>query len=213
MRDIAIYGAGGFGREVACLLKKINADKLRWNLVGFYDDGKEIGYTTEYGKVLGGINELNAVCSPLSVVIAIGSPKIVGHIANNIKNTFIDFPNIISPDTIFLDKDNISLGQGNLICSGCFISCNVSIGDFNVFNCSITLGHDAKIGNYNSFMPAVRISGEVEIGDYNFFGVSSVVLQQIKIGTNTVLGANSTVIRKTKDGNTYVGNPATIVKY
>lgn len=24
MKDIAIYGAGGFGREVACLLRRIN---------------------------------------------------------------------------------------------------------------------------------------------------------------------------------------------
>ena len=25
VKDIAIFGAGGFGREVACLLRKINA--------------------------------------------------------------------------------------------------------------------------------------------------------------------------------------------
>ena len=57
MNDIAIYGAGGFGREVACLLKLINEQKPTWNLVGFFDDGKEFGYKTEYGSVLGGIKE------------------------------------------------------------------------------------------------------------------------------------------------------------
>ncbi|MCF0182458.1 MAG: hypothetical protein HUK11_09465 [Muribaculaceae bacterium] len=33
MKDIAIYGAGGFGREVYCLIKKINdaAQEPRWN--------------------------------------------------------------------------------------------------------------------------------------------------------------------------------------
>lgn len=213
MKDIAIYGAGGFGREVACLLKRINEQEPQWNLIGFFDDGKEYGYMTEYGKVLGGMEELNSFSSPLSIVIAIGSPKTVERIADKIKNPLIDFPNIFSPDTIFLDKDNISFGKGNLVCSGCLFSCNIQVGDFNTFNGFITVGHDAVIGDFNSLMPAVRISGEVNIGDRNFFGVSSVILQQIRIGNDIVVGANSTILRKTKDGNTYVGNPASIVKY
>ncbi|RGM44059.1 MULTISPECIES: NeuD/PglB/VioB family sugar acetyltransferase [Bacteroides] len=213
MKDIAIYGAGGFGREVACLLKRINEQVPTWNLLGFFDDGKEHGYVTEYGKVLGGIEQLNSFSYPLSVIIAIGSPKTVERIVDKIKNPMIDFPNIFSPDTIFLDKDNISFGKGNLVCAGCLFSCNVQVGNFNTFNGFITIGHDAVIGNFNSLMPAVRISGEVHVGNCNFFGVSSVILQQIRIGNETVIGANSTILRKTKDGNTYVGNPASIVKY
>lgn len=213
MKDIAIYGAGGFGREVACLLMKINQKEPQWNFIGFFDDGKEIGESNEYGKILGGINELNTFKTPLSIIMAIGSPTTVEKVVGKITNNLIFFPNIISPDTIFLDEDNIFFGKGNLICSSCLFSCNVKIGDFNTFNGYITVGHDAEFGNYNSLMPAVRISGEVKVGNLNFFGVSSVILQQIKIGNNTVIGANSTVIRKTKDGNTYVGNPATIVKY
>lgn len=213
MKDIAIYGAGGFGREVACLLKRINEQEPQWNLIGFFDDGKEYGYVTEYGKVLGGMEELNSFSSPLSIVIAIGSPKTVERIVDKIKNPLIDFPNIFSPDTIFLDKDNISFGKGNLVCSECLFSCNIQVGNFNTFNGFITVGHDAVIGDFNSLMPAVRISGEVNIGDRNFFGVSSVILQQIRIGNDTVVGANSTILRKTKDGNTYVGNPASIIKY
>ncbi|MEL5893709.1 serine acetyltransferase [Bacteroides sp. GD17] len=213
MKDIAIYGAGGFGREVACLLSRINAVAPEWNLIGFFDDGKEPGYATEYGKVLGGIEHLNSFSSPLSIVIAIGSPKVVEKVVSKVTNPLIDFPTLFSPDTLFLDKYNISFGQGNLVCSGCLFSCNVKVGNFNTFNGFITVGHDATINNFNSFMPAVRISGEVNIGSRNFFGVSSVVLQQIKIGNDTVVGANSTILRKTKDGNTYVGNPASIVKY
>ena len=213
MRDIAIYGAGGFGREVACLLKRINAQTPQWNLIGFLDDGKPIGYQTEYGNVLGGMEALNAVRKPLSVVMAIGNPKTVKGLVGQINNEWVDVPNIFSPDTVFLDSGNISFGQGNVICASCLFSCHVKVGDFNMFNGFITVGHDAQIGNYNSLMPATRISGEVCIGDCNFFGVASVVLQQIQIGNNTVIGANSTIIRKTKDGNTYMGNPASIVKY
>ena len=38
MKDIAIYGAGGFGKEVACLIKRINEQEPTWKLVGFFDD-------------------------------------------------------------------------------------------------------------------------------------------------------------------------------
>ena len=62
-------------------------------------------------------------------------------------------------------------------------------------------------------MPNVKVSGEITIGDKNYFGVGSTILQQIKIGNNTTIGANSLIIRKTKDGMTYVGNPATVMKY
>ena len=213
MKDIAIFGAGGFGREVYCLLRMIDEANSKWNFVGFFDDGKEKGSSNEYGEILGGIKELNAWLNPLSIVIAIGSPKVVAKISTSINNENIDFPNIISPDTKFLDASHISLGKGNLICSNCLFSTNVQIGDFNIFNGFVAVGHDAVIGNYNSFMPSVRISGEVKIGDGNYFGVGSIVLQQIKIGCNTVIGANSLIIRKTKDGNTYMGSPASIVKY
>lgn len=214
MKDIAIYGAGGFGREVACLIHRINKEQGKiWNLIGFFDDGLEKGMANEYGAVLGNIDDLNAVSRHLSVVMAIGSPHTVEKVVSGVHNTNVDFPNIFAPDAIFLDRDNITFGKGNIVCAGCIFSCNVTIGDFNVFNGLITVGHDARLGNYNSLMPATRISGAVNIGNTNFFGVSSVVLQQTKIGNQTVVGAGSVVIRKTKDGCTYVGNPAMMVKY
>ncbi|MDD4500245.1 MAG: NeuD/PglB/VioB family sugar acetyltransferase [Bacteroidales bacterium] len=213
MKKIAIYGAGGFGREVACLIRKINEQSSEWELIGFFDDGIEQGTKNEYGVVLGGIVEVNTFPEELAVVLAIASPKIVEKIVENITSSKIYYPNIISPDVIYLDKDNVNIGKGNIICSGSLLSCNVSLGDFNILNGFIPIGHDTQIGSFNSFMPAVKISGEVTIGNRNFFGVNSVVLQQIKIGNDTVVGANSLILRKTKDGMTYVGSPASIIKY
>lgn len=214
MKDIAIYGAGGFGREIACLLKRINHEsKEDWNLVGFFDDGTPIGSKNEYGEVLGNIDTLNAWEKPLSVVFAIGSPKAISMLHSKIINSNISFPNIIAPDTIFLDKENVRMGIGNVFCSRCLVSCNIEIGNFNTFNGYITIGHDAVIGNYNSIMPAVKISGGVHIGERNFIGVNSVILQYKSIGNNTTIGAGAVVLRNTKDGNTYIGNPATKVKY
>lgn len=209
MKDIAIFGAGGFGREVACLLKLINIKEPKWNLIGFYDDNQSLwGTETGYGVVLGGIDALNTKQDPLSIIIAIGVPQILKKVVGKINNPLVDYPNIIAPSVTFLDDASVSMGKGNIICSSCLLSCNISIGDFNVMNGFIPIGHDTTIGNYNVIMPSTNISGGVTIGDENFLGVKSTVLQYVKIGNNVRLGAGSVVMRNTKDDNLYMGNPA-----
>lgn len=214
MKDIAIYGSGGFGREVACLLRRINNEvEPQWNLVGFFDDGISPGTKNEYGEVLGNIDTLNNWGSHISVVFAIGSPKIVELLYSKINNPNIEFPNIISPDTLWLDKENVRIGNGNVICSRCLISCNVEIGSFNTFNGYITVGHDSVIGNFNSIMPATKISGGVTLGNRNFLGVNSVILQYKSLCNDNVIGASSVVLRNIKTPGTYVGNPAKKIVY
>ena len=209
MKDIAIYGAGGFGREIACLINLINEKKPEWNTIGFLDDNEKLwGSENKYGKVLGGAEWLNKYDKPLAVAIAIGNPSAVTSIVSRINNLQISFPNLYAPTVTFLDKESLEIGHGNIICTNCFISCNVKIGNFNLFNGYIPIGHDAQIGDCNVIMPSCNISGGVEMGNGNFLGVQSVVLQYIKIGNNTRIGANSVVMRKTKDGFLYMGNPA-----
>lgn len=214
MKDIAVYGAGGFGREIACLIENINQKDGKWNFIGFFDDGKKLGaMVSHFGPVLGGLSELNEYNSNIDIVMAIGNPQTVKKIVGNLSNKNISFPNIVAPDFEQVDPRTFKMGKGNIIQSHCFASCDVEIGDFNTFNGSITLSHDNKVGSFNSFMPGVRISGEVEIGNGNFFGVGSIILQQIKIGDNVKLGAGSVLMRKPKSGNLYIGNPAKIFKF
>lgn len=213
MKDLAIYGAGGFGREIACLVNIINAEKPTFNFIGFFDDGRLKGEMNEYGEVLGGIEVLNNWNRPLSIVVAIGNPHIVEKIVSNINNPLIEFPNLISPDVKYLDQKTCSMGVGNVICTGCLFSCNTQIGNFNQFNGFITVGHDVIIGDFNSMMPGVRISGEVTIGNRNFWGFNSGIIQQKTVGNDVTIGAGAILLRKPKDGCTYVGIPASMVKF
>lgn len=208
MKDIAIYGFGGFGREVACLLKQINTINPTWNLIGFFDDGVARGEENRYGKVLGNIYTLNEWKQPLSIVLAIATPVHLKNIAGKISNPLIDFPNLIAPNVNIFDANAFKIGKGNLVFLGCRLSCDVEIGDFNLFNGAVSLGHDVKLGNLNVLGPSVRISGDCTVGNENFFGVNSAVLQGLKIGNNTRIGAGSMVLRNTKDGFLYTGNPA-----
>jgi len=208
MKDLIIYGFGGFGHEVACLIDHINRACPTWNLIGYIDDGVEAGTACKYGKVLGNCDILNAWDKPVSVVIAIGNTKYLEIVSKKITNPNVDFPNLIAPNVFYFDEESVSMGKGNIITFGCRFSCNTRIGDFNVLNGNVSLGHDACIGNYNVMFPETRISGQTTIGDRNFFGARTFVAQCLKLGNDCRYGAGCYVLRKTKDGNLYMGNPA-----
>lgn len=209
MKKIAIFGAGGFGKEVACLIKRINEQNPEWNLVGFFDDGKEKGSDiSHFGKCLGGVQELNEWKSELAVAVAIGNSLTVQKIVEKINNPLVHYPNLIHPNFVISDPESFVIGRGNIIQGACTATVDVTIGDFNVFNGAVCIGHDAKIGSYNTMMPATRISGEVVIGDFCFFGVGSIVLQQIKMKDHVRLAAGSVLMTKPKSGFLYLGVPA-----
>jgi sugar O-acyltransferase (sialic acid O-acetyltransferase NeuD family) len=214
MKDIAIYGAGGFGREIACLIKQINQVEPQWNMVGFFDDDDQ-ARENRYGKILGDLKKLNEWDKPLSVVLAIATPSYLESLALRIINPLVEFPNIIAPNVNIFDKNAFAIGKGNLIFFGCRLSCDVTIGDFNLFNGAVSLGHDVKMGNFNVLQPSTRISGDCVVGNLNFFGVQSIVLQGAKIGNNTRVGTLSVVMMRncTKDDSLYFGNPAKIMKF
>lgn len=214
MKDIAIFGAGGFGREVAAIICAVNKAKPTWNIIGFFDDGVEKGTRiSHYGPVLGGGEDLNNWSTPLDIAIAIGTPATLKKVREKITNPNIDFPNVIYPDFLLYDPDTFKIGKGNIINRGCSCTCDVTIGDFNLVNGNIGFGHDNRIGSYNVIMPSVNISGEVSMGECNLLGVGSIILQQIKIGNNVCLGAGAVLMTKPKDGNTYIGNPAKLFKF
>ena len=127
MKDILIYGFGGFGPEVACIINHINTVEPTWNIVGYIDDGVEVGAECKYGKVLGNIDTLNSWQTPVSVVIAVGSPKYLEGIPSKITNPLVDFPNIIAPTVFYFDKESVTMGKGNIVTFGCRLSCNIQI--------------------------------------------------------------------------------------
>ena len=181
MHKVAIYGAGGFGKEVCCIISKINQRNHIWEFIGFFDDGvKADSQISHFGRVLGNINDLNKWKENLSVVFAIGNPKSLKYLVENISNRKIDFPNIIHPEVTFSDHYSFKIGIGNVLTRGCSFSCDVKIGDFNQFNSISALAHDVSLGSYNILMPLTRVSGETKIGDANFFGIGSIILQQVK---------------------------------
>lgn len=212
MKNIAIIGAGGFGREVKTMLDSINLISPTYNFLGFYDDGFEKGAVLNNFPVLGNVEDINTLLEPCSIVIAIGDPQTKKAIYDKINNTNIDFPNIIHPN-VLISKDFVELGVGNIICAGCIITCNIVIKDFVILNLMCTVGHDTTISSFSSFMPAINLSGEVLIHEKVYVGTGAKIINLLEIGENTIVGAGAVVAKSLPANCTAVGIPAKIIKY
>ncbi len=208
MKKIAIYGAGGFGREVKQLINHINIQKVTYELIGFFDDGVNKGKRIDELEVLGGINELNTY-QDLSVVLCFGNPQVKEKIIAKLNPNF-DFPNLIHPNVVIYDY-SLNFGKGIIVCANCFVSLNVCIGDFVSVNVNTTIGHDVKIGENCSIMPGVNISGNVNIGANSFVGVGAKLLNDISISHDVTIGAGSVVLKNVEIPCTVFGNPARVI--
>lgn len=207
MKKIAIYGAGGFGKDVLFLLESINKVETIYDITGFYDDNYPKSTIISKYPVLGNLDDLNNVSEPTEIVIAISKPQVIEKIVSKITNSLISYPNIYHPTTV-ADVENINIGTGNIFNVGCIIARDVTIGNFNSFNTRTALGHDVSVGNYNHFGPNVQISGGVLIENSNTFGLNSSVIQYKKIGSFNSIGACSLVIRNVANNKSLFGIPA-----
>jgi len=212
MKKIAIFGAGGFGREVKTIIDSINKQEKIYEFIGFYDDGIEKGNIINNYPVLGGVKDINMLKEEVSLVISIGDPKTKSKIVSLIENPLVSYPNIISPNAIVSD-DFVSLGKGNIVCAGSIITCNIDIRDFVILNLSCTVGHDTVINSYASFMPSVNISGEVVIGEGVYVGTGAKIINLLEIGEYTIVGAGAVVSKTLPAKCTAVGVPAKPIKF
>ncbi len=213
MKDIAIFGVGGFGREVLALIKDINKVEPIWNIIGFFDDGYEKGVMVNDYPNLGKTEDLNKWGTPLSLAVSIGSPVIKKGILDNISNPLIDYPTLIHPSAWIGDKAFVEIGNGCIICAGVMITTNVRIEDFVILNLQCTVGHDTVIKDYAAFMPSVNISGEVIVGEGVYVGTGAKIINQLEIGDYTIVGAGAVVAKSLPAKCTAVGVPAKPIKF
>lgn len=207
MKDIAVYGAGGFGRETAWLIQEIAQRDESWNLVGFFDDGLKSGTLVDDLPVLGGLTELNQHTESLDLVVAIADPQIRARCVKSIANGKVHFPAVIHPSVLKGAPGN-SFGKGCIVAAGVILTTGITIGDFAIVNLATTLGHDVKLGSFSSVMPQCSISGNVTIGQRVFVGAGARVLQGIGVGEDSVVGAGAVVTKSFPESSRLIGIPA-----
>lgn len=190
MKNIAVIGSGGLGREVLGIIQSINRKENSWNFIGFYDDNLSNDLINGF-PILGKIEELNQINEELYVVIAIGNPKIKELIKNKIINSQIKFPTLIHPSVEIYSEENVVLGKGVVIGANSVLTVNIEISDFVYINTAAVIAHDTKIGKYSMIMPTVSISAGGEIGEKVYIGNGTKIDYAIQIDDNAVIKAGS----------------------
>jgi sugar O-acyltransferase (sialic acid O-acetyltransferase NeuD family) len=210
MNNIAIYGAGGFAREVFQLICDINQNKKIYNFLGFIeDDSNKVGEEIHGFPILDGMNWL-AENKETHVVIGIGNTSIKRKIAVRLTEKNIISPILIHPNVIC--GSNVHFGAGSIICASNVITIDIKFGQHVTLNLDCTVGHDVLIGDYSTIAPGSHISGNVYIGEGVDVGTGSSIIQGIHVGNWSILGAGAIVSRNIPDNVTAVGIPARPVK-
>lgn len=213
MQDIVIVGAGGFGKEVAWLIERINAVEKKWNILGFLDDNDAVQDCCVLSyKVLGRLDDAIKY-EQASFVCAIGSSKIRKKVITRLKSKSknIKFATLIDPSVIMSNTNRF--GEGCIICANCVFTVEIVLGDFVTINVGTIVGHSAILGNFVTLCPSVNMSGDTIIGDCVEIGTGTQVINSMRIGENTIVGAGAVVVKDLPSGCTAVGCPAKPIKF
>lgn len=210
MKDLYIIGAGGFGREVAWIVERINSIKPTWNLKGFIDDNETLwGSTDGEYHVFGGCEYLSAL-EDVYAVCAVGSSNVRKKIIEKLKDTSVKFATLVDPSVLY--SNSVKIGEGAIVCAGTIITVDVNIGDHVIVNLDCTIGHDAVIDDFVTIYPSVNVSGNVLIGECSELGTGTQIIQGKKVISNTIIGAGAIVVKDCLESGTYVGSPAKKIK-
>lgn len=203
-RRVAIYGAGGFAREVAPLLN--DAD-----IVFVSDLCAEQGVVIQDRPVM----SFEQLCLPehhdREVVLAIGHSAARRQLAHKCVAAGLRFGSVMAPTARIL-RDTI-LGEGSVICDFCVLTADIRVGVHFEMNLHSYIGHDCIIGDYVTFAPNVACNGHVTIEAGAYIGTGACLRQgsaarPLRIGADSIIGMGAVVTSDVPAGETWVGVPA-----
>lgn len=211
MKKIAIFGAGGFGREVLQIILDINEIKPMWDLVGFVVDPEFLTSNTVHGYPVYDSSWWLAKNQDVLLIIAIGSPAKRKKIVDGLlRNENRKFATLIHPNA-WIGR-HVKIDEGVVICSGSQITTDIKIGAHTNIHLGAVIGHDSNLNSYVTIYPNASISGNVTLNQGAEIGTSSVIIPKVNIGKWTIIGAGAVVTKNVANNCIAVGVPAKVIK-
>ncbi|MCS3418399.1 sugar O-acyltransferase (sialic acid O-acetyltransferase NeuD family) [Pseudomonas sp. BIGb0450] len=209
MDTFAIFGAGGFGREIMPLV----ASTIRGSRLVFIDD-RLAGTSVNGFEVISG-DEFAGLDGDRFFNIAIAGSQVRETIANRMIAAGAKPFSISASNTLSLTNNEI--GEGAIMCPFSMVTSNAKIGRFFHANLYSYVAHDCVIGDFVTFAPSVHCNGAVVIGDHAYIGTGAVIKQgapdrPIVIGAGAIVGMGAVVTKSVAPNTTVVGNPARVLE-
>jgi sugar O-acyltransferase (sialic acid O-acetyltransferase NeuD family) len=209
--QVAVYGAGGFAREVAWLIHSCNGSNEAFSVVCFIDDNAE-----NHGRLLNeipimGLSEARAQFPHAKVVGGVGAPRTRQVMMEKAAAAGFEFGVFIHPN---VERSRfLEVGEGTVVCAGNVLTTNITLGRHVQINLDCTIGHDVTMGDYVTLAPGVHVSGCVRLGRRAYVGTGAVFVngtqeEPLVIEDDVVVGAGACVTKSVPAGLTVVGVPA-----
>lgn len=209
---IGVYGCSGFGREVMPVVADQAdeaSDFARLPRIYFVDDNPPSGIVN--GCPALSWEEFSRLEGDKKMVIAIASPSTRRSLHSKISQSSVDMLSVRARNVVVYDQ--VQIGEGSILASGCILTSNISIGVCFHANINSYVAHDCVIGDYVTFAPCVKCNGNVVIEDDVYVG-TGVIIKQGKPGRPLIIGkgakieAGSYVTKSVSPGDIVFGSPA-----
>ncbi len=199
---IAIYGAGGFGREVL-----YQAQRAFPGAEFFFADDALAGSAVA-GVLVVSVAEAAQADGAL---IAVQGGATRQKMAENCRRVGLPVLTMIAATAIV--SPHVTIGEGAVLCEHAMLTGDAVIG--RQFQCNIYsyVAHDCRVGDHVTFAPRVSCNGNVRIEDHVYVGTGAVIRngtpeRPIVIGKGATIGMGAVVTKSVAAGETVVGNPA-----
>lgn len=201
---IAIYGCGGFGREVAPLALENGAEVI------FISDTP-----ADHGTVAGlPCLPLRDVPHDFGFVVAVADAKVRRRLVEKAEAHGLEPASVISRTARLLGWQEIAAGA--IICDFVTITDNVRIGRHFHANLYAYIGHDCDLGEFVTLGPQAGVNGNSRIGSGTYLATGATMrhgtpVAPFIVGANVVVGMGAVVTKPVPDGAVVYGNPARVV--
>lgn len=204
---LAIYGAGGLGRETLQLAQQIHASNYCWEEICFIDDISSNRQVKKYPVL-----KLDSITADeFEIVIAVGEPSLRDSLLQKVLERNFTLATLVHPQAKI--SDDVFVGVGSIIFHGVFISCDSVIGQNVLLQPNASIGHDCFIGKNSVVSSFANFAGNVKVGERVFIGMNAVIREHTDIGDDSVISMGAAVFSDITSAVIVVGNPARIVRH
>ena len=207
LRRLFVFGAGGFGREVAWLAEQIHGSALE--VLFLVDDAAYVSAPVN-GLRVRLVEEITAEEGD-GFVVAVGDPILRRRAAELCLKRGLRPVILVHPKAEH--SRYIELKGGSIICAGNILTTNIKLGFHVHVNLDCTIGHDVEIGDFATLSPGVHVSGNVKIGENVFIGTGATIINgstsvPLVIENSAVIAAGACVTKPVEAGALVAGVPA-----
>lgn len=204
---IAIYGAGGFGREL------IPVAGHAADICFISDNAEEIG-TTILGVPTISFEHFarrEAGVEDSSVVIAVADAGVRRRLSEKIVAAGLRAGQAVASSAII--GPGVTLGEGAILCHHTIVTASATIGRHFQANIFSYVAHDCVIGDFVTLAPRVCINGNTIVEDEAYIGTGAVLKQgtpdkPLRIGRGALIGMGAVVTKDVPAHTVVAGNPA-----